>query len=102
VSSKRDFRVPSFLTKPPPYVFLGPCGPFSAFGGKNYFAPKLLSILPPKPPKSLYGAIRIFLPNRTTITIGAKRSIWREWGQNCFGTKFCVFEKARLRSEFFD
>jgi hypothetical protein len=46
--------------------------------------------------------VRIFLLNRTTITIGAKRIIWRDWGQNCSGAKFCVFEKARLRSEFFD
>jgi hypothetical protein len=48
---KSTFRVPSFLTKPPPYVFLGQNGPFSAFRGKNYLAPKLRSILPPKPPK---------------------------------------------------
>jgi hypothetical protein len=35
VSSKKHFCVPNFLTKPPPYVFLGPYGPFSAFGGKT-------------------------------------------------------------------
>jgi hypothetical protein len=46
--------------------------------------------------------IRIFLLNRTTISIEAKRTIWHDWAQNCSLAKFRVFEKARLRSEFFD
>jgi hypothetical protein len=32
--------------------------------------------------------VRIFLLNRTTITIGAKRTIWHDWGQNFSGAKF--------------
>jgi hypothetical protein len=35
MSSKKHVCVPNFLTKPPPHVFLGPNGPFGAFGGKT-------------------------------------------------------------------
>jgi hypothetical protein len=34
-SSKKHVCVPNFLTKLPPYVFLGRYGLFSAFGGKS-------------------------------------------------------------------
>jgi hypothetical protein len=46
VPSKKNVCVPNFLTKPPPQVFLGPNGPFGAFGGKTIshenFAPLCL------------------------------------------------------------
>jgi hypothetical protein len=46
VPSKKNVCVPNFLTKPPPHVFLGPNGPFGAFGGKTIshenFAPLCL------------------------------------------------------------
>jgi hypothetical protein len=45
--------------------------------------------------------VRIFLLNHTTITIGAKRNMWNDWGQDCSGAKLRVFEKARLHCEFF-
>jgi hypothetical protein len=35
VSSKKHVRVPNFLTKPPPHVFLGQNGLFGAFRGKT-------------------------------------------------------------------
>jgi hypothetical protein len=54
VSSKKHVCVPNFLTKPPPHVFLGQKGLFGAFLGQKYFAQKLPSVLPPKPPKSFF------------------------------------------------
>jgi hypothetical protein len=35
VPSKKNVCISNFLTKLPPHVFLGPNGPFGAFGGKT-------------------------------------------------------------------
>ena len=51
-------------------------------------------------PKNTFS-VRIFFLQRTSQTIGAKRTIWRDWGRNCSGVKFHISEKTRLWSEFF-
>jgi hypothetical protein len=105
VSTKKHVCIPNFLTKPPSHVFFGQNGLFAAFWGKTIshknFPPFCL-LSPQNHFFEKHVSGQNFFTKPTTITIGAKRTIWHNWGQNCSGVKFCVFEKASLRSEFFD
>ena len=47
------------------------------------------------------SSVRIFSLNSTTATIKAKRTIWRDWGQNCPGAKFRISEKLVYGLNFF-
>jgi hypothetical protein len=100
--STHPFQI--FLLNRPLTYFWGKTDRLVRFGEKLFrtktslhfasFAPKIVFL------KNTFP-VRIFLLNRTTTTIGAKRTIWHDSGKNCSGAKFCVFEKARLCSEFF-
>jgi hypothetical protein len=105
VSSKKLVCVPNFLTKPPPHIFLGQKGLFGAFWGKTTSHKNIppFCLLSPKnrfSEKHVSGLNFFTKPHHNNYR--AKWTIWHDLGQNCSGAKFCVFEKARLRSEFFD
>jgi hypothetical protein len=106
VSSKKHVRVPNFLTKPPPSrIFGAKRTVLVRFGAKLFFHKNFPPFCPLSPQnrfseKHVSGLNFFTKPHHKTI--GAKRIIWHDWGQNCSGTKFRVFEKALLRSEFFD
>ena len=82
----------NFLMKPAPYLFFGPNWLYGAFGGKivpdeNFAEFCLKSPLEFVFPKNTFS-VWIFVLNRTSPILWAKRPRWRDWGQTCPGVKF--------------
>ena len=82
----------NFLMKPSPYLFSGPNWLYGAFGGKivpdeNFAQFCLKSPLEFVFPKKTFSVL-IFVLNRTSPIFLAKRTRWRDWGQNSPGAKF--------------
>jgi hypothetical protein len=81
VSSKKHVRVPNFLTKPPPHVFLGQNGLFCAFWGKTILHKNFPPYCPLSPQNRFsekHVSGQNFLLNHTTITIEAKCTVWHD------------------------
>ena len=104
VFPKNTFSVRIFLLNRPLTYFRGQMDCLVCLGAKLFrtkTSPHLASEASEIVfPKNTFS-VRIFLLNSTTATIRAKRTIWRDWGQNCSGVKFRISEKTRLWSEFF-
>ena len=82
----------NFLMKPAPYLFSGPNSLYGAFGGKvvpdeNFAQFCLKSPLEFVFPKNTFSVL-IFVLNRTSPILWAKRNRWRDWGQKSLGAKF--------------
>ena len=88
--------------KPAPYLFSWPSWLYGAFRGKivpdescSQFC--LKSTLELVFPKNTFSAL-IFVLNRTSRILWAKRTRWRDLGQKCPGAKFRPFQKTRFQS----
>ena len=82
----------NFLMKPAPYPFSGHNWLYGAFGGKivpdeNFAQFCLKSPLEFVFPKNTF-LVSIFVLNHTSPIFLAKRTRWRDWGQNCPEAKF--------------
>ena len=91
--------------KPAPYLFSGPNWLYGAFGGKiiqdeNFAQFSLKSPLEFVFPTNTLS-VRIFVLNRTSPILWAKRTRWCDCGQKCPGAKFHPSQKSRFRSECF-
>jgi hypothetical protein len=106
VSSKKHVYVPNFLTKPPAHVFLGQNGLFGAFWGKTIlhknFHPFCLLCPQNRFSEKHVSGLNFFTKPHLNNYQGQMDYMAHDLGENCSGAKFCVFKKARLRSEFFD
>ena len=82
----------NFLMKPAPYLFSGPNWLYSAFRGKidldeNFAQFCLKSPLEFVFPENTFS-VWIFVLNRTSPILWAKRTRWCDWGQKSPGAKF--------------
>ena len=96
----------NFLMKPAPYLFFGPNWLYGVFGGKRFTHKNIAQFCYKSPlefvfPKKTFSA-SIFVLNRTTPILWAKRPRWCDWGQECPGAKFRPSPKTRFELGFFD
>ena len=92
VHPKKHVFVWNFLMKPASYIFSGPKWLYGAFGGKIVPDENFAQFCHKTPlefvfPKNTFS-VGIFVLNRTSPILMAKRTKWRNWGQKCPGAKF--------------
>ena len=90
--------------KPTPYLFSWPSWLYGVFRGKsvpdeNCSQFCLKSTLEFVFPKNTFSAW-IFVLNRTSPNLWAKRTRWRDWGEKCPGAKFRPSQKTRFSRDF--
>ena len=92
IHHKKVVFVWNFLMKSATYIFSGRNWLYGAFGGKivpdeNFAQFCFKSLLEFVFPKNMFS-VWIFVLNRTSPILWAKRTRWRDWGQKSPGAKF--------------